>query len=234
MTACTRGAFVTGTDTGVGKTEIACALMRAAARSGRTVVGMKPVAAGARRVAGALVNADVEALQRASTLRAARALVNPYIFAPAIAPHLAACEAGVLLDIGVMLRAYRALATRAQVVIVEGAGGLRVPLDDRYDMADLARRLQLPVVLVVGMRLGCLSHALLSAEAIVGRGLTMAGWVANRIDPNMTRYAQNVDTLRLRLRAPLLAQVPYVTGRRARAAALDRLFAAEPLQSWLA
>lgn len=224
MTRRGHGLFVTGTDTGVGKTEVACALIRAAARQGFSVVGMKPVAAGARRVNGVLTNADVAALQRASTIRAARALVNPYLLEPPIAPHLAARESGIRLELGVMLRAYRALSKRAQVVIVEGAGGFCVPLDGRRDMGDLAQRLRLPVVLVVGMRLGCISHALLTSEAILRRGLVLAGWVANRIDPAMRRYHDNVNVLVERLPGPLLAEVPYVAGPRARAHAIDRAF----------
>ena len=232
MTRRGRGLFVTGTDTGVGKTEVACALIRAAARHNLTVVGMKPLAAGARRVNGVLTNADVAAMRQASTIRPARALVNPYLLEPPIAPHLAAREAGIRLELGVVLRAYRALSERAQVVVVEGAGGFRVPLDARRDMSDLAQRLRLPVVLVVGMRLGCISHALLASEAIARRGLVLAGWVANRIDPAMRRYRDNVSALVERLPAPLLADVPYVTGSRARATALDRAFDAGLLSRW--
>lgn len=233
MTRGARGVFVTGTDTGVGKTEIACALMRAAARAGRSVVGMKPVAAGARRVDGVMLNCDVEALRHASTVRVRRALMNPFLLEPAIAPHLAAYEAGVRLDIACIARAYRTIAARADAIVVEGAGGFRVPLDAHSDMADLVQRLRLPVVLVVGMRLGCLSHALLSAEAIERRGLAFAGWVANRIDPHMKRYADNVATLRERLNAPMMIDVPYIRGRSARARAIDLGFAASPPAAWL-
>jgi dethiobiotin synthetase len=222
LSARTRGFFVTGTDTGVGKTEVACALIRAAARRDIAVVGMKPVAAGARRVARALVNTDVVALRNAGSMRVGRSTCNPYLFAPAIAPHLAAKEVDVQLDLGVILRAFRALSARAELVIVEGAGGFRVPLDDRRDMSDLARRMRLPVVLVVGMRLGCISHALLTAEAIAARGLMLAGWVANRIDPSMARYRDNVVALRARIAAPLLADVPFVSARRSRAAVFER------------
>ena len=228
-----RGLFVTGTDTGVGKTEIACALVRAVAQRNVSVVGMKPVAAGARRVNGRLMNADVAALQRESTIRLPRLLVNPYLLEPPIAPHLAAREAGTALELGVILRAYRALTARAQVVIVEGAGGFRVPLDTRHDMSDLALRLRLPIVLVVGVRLGCISHALLAAEAIARRGLELAGWVANRIDPRMRRYRDTVSALSERLLAPLVADVPYVAGPRARAQALDRAIDGAWLARWL-
>jgi len=216
-----RGLFVTGTDTGVGKTEMACGLIRVASRMGWRAAGMKPVAAGAPRVHGRYANADVEALAAASGMRIARSLRNPYLLEPAIAPHLAAAEAGVRLEIEVMVRAYRKLACRAEVVIVEGAGGFLVPLNERTDMGDLAARLRLPVVLVVGMRLGCLSHALLTAEAIERRGLQLSGWIANRIDPAMRRYRHNVESLRARLAAPLLADVAFVAGAHQRRLAID-------------
>ncbi|MCC6533227.1 MAG: dethiobiotin synthase [Burkholderiales bacterium] len=216
-----RGVFVTGTDTGVGKTQVACALLRALAREGVRAIGMKPVAAGAGRIRGALDNADVVALAAASALRASRALRNPYLLARAIAPHLAAREAGVRLDVRVMAQAFRALSERAECVVVEGAGGFRVPLNERADLADLARALRLPVILVVGMRLGCLSHALLTAEAIRGRGLVLAGWVANRIDPSMRRYRDNVEALRERLGAPMLAELAHLPSKRSREHALD-------------
>lgn len=222
MKPIVRGLFVTGTDTGVGKTEVACAFVRAATRLGWRAVGMKPVAAGARRVRGRWANEDVDALAAASRVRVARRLRNPYCLAPAIAPHIAAREAGVALRIDVIMRAYRELARRAEVIVVEGAGGFRVPLDDDADMGDLAARMRLPVVLVVGMRLGCLSHALLTAEAIGHRDLRLAGWVANRIDPSMRRYRDNVASLRARLNAPLLAELPFLPSKRARRDAIER------------
>jgi len=223
------GVFVTGTDTGVGKTEIACALLRAGARRGVSVVGMKPVAAGARRVGAKLVNTDVEALKRAGNVRAPRRLCNPYLLAPPIAPHIGARDAGIELEIDVMVQAFRRLVERSRWVFVEGAGGFCVPLDARYDMSELARRLRLPVVLVVGMRLGCISHAVLTAEAIARRGLVLGGWVANRIDPAMLRYQDNVETLRDRLRAPLLGEFPHVAAASARVRRLDRALDSETL-----
>src|SRR5262245_28968659 len=203
------GYFVTGTDTGVGKTEIACGLLRAYAASGLAAVGMKPVAAGARQVDGVLRNEDVERLRAASNVRAARSAVNPYLFAAPIAPHLAAERIGRRIDLGAIVSAYRGLARRADIVIVEGAGGLLVPLNERADSADLARRMRLPVLLVVGMRLGCLSHALLTQSAMATRGLVFAGWFANRIDPAMREYRGNVETLKRRLHAPLLGEIRY-------------------------
>jgi len=210
------GFYVAGTDTEVGKTELTCALIRTIEQAGWSAVGMKPIAAGARRVDGALRNTDVERLDRASRVRAPTSLRNPYIFAPPIAPHVAAAEAGIEIDLDRIVQAYRKLAKRADIVVVEGAGGFCVPLGPRVDMGDLARRLRLPVILVVGMRLGCISHALLTAEAIERRGLTLAGWVANRIDADMRRYRQNVRALQDRITAPLLADVPHIEGARMR------------------
>ena len=202
-----RGVFVTGTDTGVGKTRVAVALLRGLAADGWRVVGMKPVAAGIE--AGAARNADVEALAAASTVVAAGADVNPYAFAPPIAPHLAAARAGAVIDLDRCAAAYARLAAAADRVVVEGAGGALVPLGPRTDMLDLAARLELPLLLVVGVRLGCLNHALLSAQAIRARGLVLAGWVANRVDPAMAEADANVAALVERLPAPLVADLPW-------------------------
>ena len=172
MTAlASRGFFVTGTDTGVGKTLIACALLNAFAAAGRRVAGMKPVAAGADETAEGLVNADVRLLRGASSVAAPLALVNPYCFMPPVAPHIAAERAGVTIDLKRIAQAFAQLAAIADVVIVEGAGGFCVPLNRHEDAADLACRLGLPVILVVGLRLGCLNHALLTAQAVRARGL---------------------------------------------------------------
>lgn len=206
-----RGLFVTGTDTGVGKTLVAAALLKLAAQAGLKAVGMKPVAAGCEQVGGQCVYGDVEALIAAGSVAAPREWVNPYRFPEPVAPHLAAATHGVRLDLEVMARCFRELAARAERVVVEGAGGFLVPLDGEATLADLAVRLGLPVVLVVGMRLGCLNHALLTAEAIARRGLQLAGWVANRLDPEMGRFEDNLDTLRARLAAPLLGVVPRLS-----------------------
>ena len=203
------GFFVTGTDTGVGKTVIACALLAGFAAQGLRAVGMKPVAAGLERIDGELRHADVEALRAAGNVDAPRELVNPYCFPEPIAPHIGAARAGARIDADRMTRAFEGLRAVADVVIVEGVGGFRVPLGAGYDTAALAARLALPVVLVVGMRLGCLNHALLTSEAIAARGLTLAGWVANHIDPEMAAAEENVRTLRDELKAPLLARIPY-------------------------
>ena len=171
-----KGLFVTGTDTGVGKTRVAVALIHALRARGLRVAAMKPVSAGS---APGELNEDVTALLQAANVDADVSDVNPYAFAEPIAPHIAAQQAGVRIELEVIAAAYSRLAAAADVVVVEGAGGWRVPLNERDDMADLAQRLGLPVVLVVGLRLGCLNHALLTAESIAQRQLPWAGWVAN-------------------------------------------------------
>lgn len=203
------GLFVTGTDTGVGKTVVACALLKAYAARGLRAVGMKPVAAGAEAAAEGLKHEDVERLMAAASVTAVRELVNPYCFVPPVAPHIAAREAGVTIDLERIEGCLRALAARADVVIVEGVGGFRVPLGPATDTAQLAARLALPVVLVVGMRLGCLNHALLTADAIAARGLRLAGWIANHIDPRMAAADANVRALEERIAAPLLARIAF-------------------------
>ncbi len=200
-----RGYFVTGTDTGIGKTLIACGLLHAFSAAGRVGVGMKPVAAG--RENGRWE--DVEALAAASGIEAPRRLTNPYAFAPPIAPHIAAALDGVEIDLGHIARAGHELARCAEIVIVEGAGGFMVPLNARQSGADLAQLLAWPVILVVGMRLGCLNHALLTRQAIGARGLVCAGWVANCILPDMVHVQANVRALDERIACPRLALVPY-------------------------
>jgi dethiobiotin synthetase len=201
------GIFVTGTDTGVGKTVAACALLRAHAVRGLRAVGMKPVASGI--AVGAACNADVAALAAAGNVLAPLEVRNPYAFAPAIAPHLAAREARVAIELARIGAAYRDLAARADRVVVEGAGGVLTPLDDERDMLDIARTIGLPVLLIVGIRLGCLNHALLSTAAIRARGLILAGWVANAIEPALPRFGENVATLERRLGAPRLATLAW-------------------------
>jgi dethiobiotin synthetase len=201
------GIFVTGTDTGVGKTVVACALLRRWAARGERAVGMKAVAAGI--APGAKCNDDVAALAAAGNVEAPHAARNPFAFAPAIAPHLAAAEAGVAIDLQRIRAAYDLLALRADRVVVEGAGGVWVPLDSRRDMLDVARVLSLPVLLVVAIRLGCLNHALLSAHAIHARGLSFAGWVANLVEPQLPRLDDNVRALDARLPAARVATLDW-------------------------
>lgn len=201
--------FLTGTDTEIGKTFVTCALLHRAHQLGLTAAGIKPVAAGTD-AAGR--NEDVERIRAASNVELPADIINPYCFAPAIAPHLAAAEAGVSIDFTRIAAACASARQRADLVIVEGVGGFCVPLGVDRDSADLAVTLALPVILVVGLRLGCINHALLTAEAIVARGLTLTGWVANRIDPDMARADDNIATLRERLGAPLLGSVPRIAG----------------------
>ncbi len=203
------GVFVTGTDTGIGKTTVAVALIHAWRLRGLRVVGMKPVAAGGTLVDGVWRNDDTAALVAASSVVADSRLVTPYAFAAPIAPHIAAAQAGVTIDIPLIVSAYAELATLADRVVVEGVGGWCVPLGASVDTADMAVALGLPVVLVVGMRLGCLNHALLTSEAIRRRGLHLAGWVANVLDPTMTALEDNLATLYARLDAACLGVLPY-------------------------
>ena len=197
--------FITGTDTGVGKTLISCALLHGFAAQGRRVVGFKPVAAGCDEQDH---NEDALCLRAAGNLQASYGQVNPYCFPQAVAPHLAARFVGVRINLERIHESYRELSAIAEVVIVEGAGGFRVPLNDEQDIADLARKLGAPVILVVGMRLGCLNHALLTVESIVARGLTLAGWVANVMDGEMVMLNENIAALQQRIKAPLLGVVP--------------------------
>jgi dethiobiotin synthetase len=203
------GLFVTGTDTGVGKTLAACALLHRLRARGLRAVGMKPVAAGVERTPQGLVNGDVVALRNASSWAAPLDQVNPYCFELPVAPHLAAAAVGIRIEIAPIKQAFAALRTGADAIVVEGVGGFLVPLNDRDDAGDLAVALSLPVVLVVGMRLGCLNHALLTQHAIAARSLPMAGWIANSIDPAMARFDENLQALRERLAAPLLGVIPY-------------------------
>lgn len=202
--------FVTGTDTGVGKTLVACALMVHLRQRYQRIAGMKPVAAGSERgPTGAWSNEDVQALQAAATAELPLSLVNPYLLQAPVSPHIAAQREGVTLSLAPIQNACAALRTRCDALVVEGAGGFRVPLAPALDGADLARALQLPVILVVGLRLGCLNHALLTAEVIAARGLTLAGWVANQTDPTMAEPDLNIGYLQTQLRAPMLARLPY-------------------------
>ena len=208
--------FLTGTDTEIGKTFITCALLHRARQLDLQAAGIKPVAAGTD-AAGR--NEDVENIRAASNVTLPRKVINPCCLSAAIAPHLAAAEEGVTIDFAPILAACASAIQKADLLIVEGVGGFRVPLGVDHDSADLAVALGLPVILVVGLRLGCLNHALLTAEAIAARGLTLAGWVANRIDPDMLRAEDNIAALRERLGAPLLGSVPRIAGSDPAAAA---------------
>jgi len=198
--------FITGTDTGVGKTLVSCALLQAFAAQGKRVAGFKPVAAGCDEDGH---NDDAKRLRAASNVPASYSQTNPYCFSLPIAPHLAARESGVRVDFARILSAYRELAVQAHEVIVEGVGGFCVPLNGQQDSADLARQLELPVILVVGMRLGCLNHALLTVRAIAEYQLECAGWVANVLDADMPALQENIEALQQRIASPLLGVIPY-------------------------
>jgi len=202
--------FVAGTDTEIGKTLVSCALIHTMVKQGWQSVGMKPVAAGAELVGGQWQNEDVTALTQASNVQVQAGLINPYLFRLAAAPHIAAQQERSHIDLALILQRYRQLAGRGYAIVVEGVGGFRVPLNDSEDSADMAQQLALPVVLVVGMRLGCISAALLSAEAIAARGLKLAGWVANSAQNEMTYLQDNLSALRQRLDAPCLGCIPHM------------------------
>ncbi len=202
--------FVAGTDTGVGKTMVSSALLHAYAQQGLKSAGMKPVAAGCNEIDGRLVSEDVAMLLAAGNARTAFETHNPYAFAPPIAPHIAAAAEKVVIRPRVIHDAFRNLSAMADVVIVEGVGGFRVPLSEQFDTADLAQLLNLPVILVVGMRLGCINHTLLTTESIQARGLELAGWVANRIDPEMSAFEENLQALDQRIGAPCLGVLPHL------------------------
>jgi len=202
-----RGYFVTGTDTGVGKTLVSRALLHRLRHTSTAVAGFKPVASGCHLTAEGLRNADALALQQASSVAVPYATVNPYAFAPPVAPHLAAQAAGVTIDCAFIQRSIAAVP--AEQIVVEGVGGWLVPLNEQQTVADLAQLLALPVVLVVGLRLGCINHALLTATAIQARGLEIVGWVANQIDPALSFCEENIAAIDARVDAPLLMRIPW-------------------------
>lgn len=202
--------FVTGTDTEVGKTQVSCALIRQLAGSGLRVAGMKPIASGARWLEGELRNDDALQLMAAANVEVPYALVNPYCFEPAIAPHIAAQQAGVEMSPQTIVTAYQQLAALADVVVVEGVGGWFVPINANQTLADVATKLQLPVIMVVGMRLGCLNHAMLTVHAVRSRSLELTGWIANTLDPAMPSLQENIETLECFIDAPHLGVMPFL------------------------
>lgn len=206
--------FVTGTDTGVGKTFVSCLLLEAARQQGLRTLAIKPVAAGCELLGGELRNDDALQLQRHMTESLPYEQVNPVALQAAVAPHIAARHEGRRLQASRLAGLVRgALMQGAGFNLVEGAGGWYVPLNERETLADLAQALRLPVILVVGMRLGCLNHAILSARAILRDGLPMVGWVANCIEPDMPELDANIDTLKNLLSAPCLGVIPHAQGR---------------------
>ncbi|MBM5570768.1 MULTISPECIES: dethiobiotin synthase [Deefgea] len=204
--------FITGTDTDIGKTVASAQLIRGFAQMGYKTIGMKPVASGCERSNDILLNVDVASHCRASNISAPLDLINPYRFVPAISPHLAARDANVEIHISHLVDCAEQLSNLAEVVIIEGAGGWYAPISDQNTIADLATALAAPVIMVVGMRLGCLNHAQLTIDAIEQRGLIVAGWIANCIDPAFDRYEDNLAYLKKHISAPLLAELAYDEG----------------------
>jgi dethiobiotin synthetase len=207
-----RGMFVTGTDTGVGKTVVACGLVRGLRAAGYRVGIMKPVASGSLQTADGLRNTDALALMEAAGLTGSASYgeINPYCFEPAISPHIAAKADNIEVDIGMISLKYASLAAKADWMVVEGAGGWLAPVNERETMADLARALSLPALIVVGLKLGCLNHAQLTALAVRAHGVPLAGWVASAIDPQMSHAEANLESLERLLGAPPLAVVPHL------------------------
>lgn len=210
MTAA-KGLFITGTDTEIGKTVVTLGLMAALQRHGQTVLGMKPIAAGCEQTPAGLRNDDAERIRRQASDQRPYDEVNPYAFVPPIAPHIAAERTGQAIELAPILSAYQKMTLAADWVLVEGVGGWRVPLGPTLTLADLPRCLQVPVVLVVGLRLGCLNHALLSAESIIASGLRLVGWVGNQVDPKMDALTDNIAALRVELPCPCLGIVPWLS-----------------------
>jgi dethiobiotin synthetase len=216
-----KGFFITGTDTEIGKTFITAALTRALAATGLRVAPIKPLAAGQTWRNSRWINEDVAELLEAQELGLSDAEVGPLQFREPCAPHIAAKLEGGTIDRVALLAAIRATAAKADIALVEGVGGFRVPLADSWDTADLAADLGLPVILVVGLRLGCINHALLTAEAIRARGLKLAAWVANTVDPHQPHVADNLASLQAGLKAPCLGHLPRLSDPLAAPACLD-------------
>lgn len=204
-----RGWFITGTDTGVGKTRISRLLLEALARAGLSAIGMKPVASDCRVTEAGLRSEDAEILRAASGVSVDYVDINPYALAPPCAPHIAARESGDEISLDKILESFQRLQHEVPWIVVEGIGGWMVPLGERLTMADVARAMHLPVILVVGLRLGCLSHALLTVSEIRRNRLPLAGWIANQIDPAMARVDENIAALKEKIEAPMLARFPY-------------------------
>lgn len=206
----THGFFITGTDTEAGKTWFTLALMRAFQARGMKVAGMKPVASGCEETVAGLRNADALSIQAQSSTANEYAAINPYAFRPPVAPHIAAALVDTEIDINCITRAYAVLSKQNDVVVVEGIGGWRVPLTRGASLADLVRALNLPVILVVGLRLGCINHTLLTAETIISDGLSLAGWAACQINPSYLESGRTLHTLAESVPAPLLGVLPYL------------------------
>ncbi len=207
-----QGVFVTGTDTDIGKTVVSRLLIELLVQQGNRVAAMKPVASGAQRDNGKLINADATSLMQAANIELDYTDVNPYVFAPAVSPHIAAEQAGIEIELDIIRQHALRLQQCSDIVVVEGVGGWHAPLSMNCTVADMAETLQLPVVLVVGMRLGCLNHALLTAQAIRLSSVPIAGWIANHIDQQMVAADKNMATLRHYLHDfPFLGEVHHLS-----------------------
>lgn len=211
--------FVTGTDTEIGKTLVSSAILHKLVQQGQRACGMKPIAAGAEERDGVLHNDDAAMLRAAGNVNLPQHITTPFMLREPCAPHIAAALEGVRIDPVPILAAYAEILGASDATVVEGVGGFCVPFSDDFDSAGMAVQLGLPVILVVGLRLGCINHALLTAEAIVARGLVLAGWVANQVDPDMRFADENVAALEQRMPAPLLGRVPRMDQPSAAAAA---------------
>ena len=224
-----KGYFITGTDTGIGKTHFSVALVNALKKQGKRVAVMKPIASGGNYDSGELRNEDAELLLDACALDIPYELVNPYIFEAPVAPHIAAQENNIQISIPYILAAYKQLAKHADQVVVEGVGGWAVPLtlgakkSQQLTLENLVKKLKLPVIMVVGMRLGCLNHALLTLRAIQQSKVKLAGWVANTLEEEMPRYDENIATLKMLIPAPLLAEIPFNCSSREIESKLNKL-----------
>lgn len=219
-TANLRDVFITGTDTGIGKTRVSVALLRALAANGINALGMKPVASGCERSSDGLRNEDALALLDAGYKPVPYANINPWALPEPVAPHLAAARAGTPITLGSIETAYQTLRANADIVVVEGVGGWAVPLSESLMQAAIPQTLKLPVILVVGLRLGCLNHALLTARAIIGDGRELLGWIGNRIDPAMDLVESNLETLDCLLPAPCLGVLDHDAAEQAETNAL--------------
>ena len=204
-----KGIFITGTDTDVGKTTVALGLISALQEKGLRVGVMKPVSAGCEQTSDGLRNEDAVLLIRQASMDFPYEIVNPYAFEPAVAPHIAAAEAGIEIDIEVIRQCYLKIAEKVDIVIVEGAGGWLVPINQNETMADVVKALSLDVITVVGIRLGCLNHALLTSQSIGASGLNHRGWIANHLFSNVKSAKENINTLRDRIPAPLLDEIKF-------------------------
>ncbi|MGB1799503.1 MAG: dethiobiotin synthase [Gammaproteobacteria bacterium] len=204
-----KGFFIAGTDTGIGKTCVTVVLMQEFKKQGYKVAGMKPIASGADKKNGSLRNEDAELIQQACSEPIDYELINPVVFELPVSPHIAAKQMQQTIDLTEVADCYQQLASNNDLVIVEGVGGWRVPISDEQSMADLAKKLDLPVILVVGFRLGCINHAILTAEAIKTDGLSLFGWISNRLEEDYLLAEESLETLKKTIKSPYLANLPF-------------------------